>query len=127
MSVVAFVSRSHKIRELYKTVASIEIVGVDDGKIVIDRTLSTQHCVSCAPRLDSAFRDLYAVRQIVDVLKNVIDLNVIFDALAYGFAEYIEIFFLNDEHNVVKSRLECIINRVIENEFAVGADGVDLL
>ena len=118
---------AHKIGQLHKAVSSVEVIGVDDRERVVDGTCGFKHRVTGAPRLGAVGRDGNALRNVLCLLENILDLYAAFDALADSLAEKLKVFLFYNENDLVKARLERIIDRVVDDELAVGADRVNLL
>ena len=83
--------------------------------------------MACAPGLDAAFGNGVAIGQIIQLLKSVVYLQLLFQPGAHHF---LEIFFngvLDDKDDLFKAGAHGVVDGVVQNDLAVGADGIDLL
>ena len=109
--------------------AAVKIVGVDDGKGRPDHIARAQHGVHGAERL-AALRQLRPRRgEAVRRLERVVDAHAgaLLDAVAEEVAHVLQHLRLDDEHDAVKPGAQRIVDRVLHQDLAVGAEALDLL
>ena len=109
--------------------AAVKIVGVDDGKGRPDHIARAQHGVHGAERL-AALRQIRPRRgEAVRRLERVVDAHAgaLLNAVAEEVAHVLQHLRLDDEHDAVKPGAQRVIDRVLHQDLAVGAEALDLL
>ena len=80
-----------------------------------------------APRLRPAGRDGDVGGDVLQILKDVADIGVALDLVADAFAEGVLDVAPDQKDDVAEACLESIIDRVVDDQFAVRSDGIGLL
>src|ERR1700723_183001 len=105
----------------------VKIVGVDDRKGLVDRIGGRQNCMQRAPWLGAAGRDGKPQRKFVEFLKGVFDGDMFFKPCTDGLPESLLNVPADDEHDLAESRAKCVVDRIVDDGFAAGADWINLL
>ena len=100
--------RGQKIIDFRERRAAIEIIRVDDGKRAVYHALAASQRVAGAPWPGASGRDGNALRQTLQFLKDIGDMEIPFHAVADAFAELRFHLALDDEHNVAEARAPCV-------------------
>ena len=79
------------------------------------------------PRLGSSCRQLQAARQVVRILKNVLDLDLLCNPVSDGLAELFQILPLDDKDRLIEARADGVIDRKINDEVSRVGHGIQLL
>ncbi len=106
---------------------SIEIISVNHCKWGVDYIPATEGRVARPPGLLPVRRDLKALRYILDFLQHVGGFTSFFDGLTHPFPERFLNVLLYDKDNPSEPRIQCIIDRIVNDDFTIGADRVSLL
>ena len=117
--------------QLDKSLLAVIVIGVDDGKRLLQNALAGQNRLPGAPGLGAALRQADALRQRVQRLIGVGDLHTqlgagLFDAVADGLTERVLDVLADDEHDLVEPGLDGIMDGKIHDDLAVGADSGQL-
>ena len=110
-----------------KSIAAIEVVGIDDGKRLIDHTLAHKNRVVRTPRLCTVGRAGKSFRQSVGRLKHDLHRHM---TLIFGndlFTKILLEILSDDKHYFSESRFNGIIDRVVHDGFSIGAKRIKLL
>ena len=110
-----------------KGVASIKIIGIDDGERLVYHILGHQNGVVGAPGFLSSFRHFETFRQVVKFLEHIFHINTV----AKVFGIYLGFEFLFEtmtyhKHHFAKSGAYGVVNGVVHNDFAVRPNAVHL-
>ena len=117
-----------EFRSLHVCVASVEVIRIDNSEAVLENILAAEERVCGAPGLGASFGNFAALGNAdFHTLERVFHGDSFFNAMTDGFAENLVVLFLDDENNPVKSRLDCVKNGEIDDEFAVFGKLVNLL
>ena len=119
--------RGQKIINFGEGRPAIEIVRVDDGKRAVHRTLAAGQRVTGSPWLGASGRDRNALRQTLQLLKDIGDMEIPFHAVAEAFAELRLHLALDDEHHVAEARAPCVKQGKINDDVSLRIDRLDLL
>ena len=95
---------------------AIKIIGVDDGKRTFHHTPAAGHRVRRAPWLFASLGNREPLRQTVQLLIDIVDVEPFFHARADRLAEHLLDFALDDEGYAAEARLIRIIERKIDDE-----------
>ena len=93
--------------DFFKTVGSVVVIGVDDGKGGFDDVFAAEDCLSCSKWFFSSFGEVGVI------LEDVFDIDGLFDAIADEFFEIFFDFFADDEDYFIKACFFRIIDREI--------------
>ena len=113
--------------ELAVAVRAVEIVGVDGGEGLVDDAGGEKDGLGGSPGLGAAGGDGEAWGNVLERLEDVIDGDALFETRADGFAECLLDVFADDEDELAEAGAEGVVDGVVDDGFAGGADGVDLL
>ena len=115
------------LRHRRESVLAVVVVGVDDGERLVNQVFRHQHGVNRAIGLRAPFRRNKAVRQGIIFLIGVFYLDLLGNLVANQLAEGVRHAALDDENYLIKSRRHCVIDGILQQNFAVRADVVNLL
>ena len=87
---------------------AIEIVRVDDGKRAVYHALSAGQRMAGAPWLGASGRDGNALRQTLQLLKDIGDMEIPLHTVADALPELRFHLALDDEHHVAEARAPCV-------------------
>ena len=108
-------------------VASVEVVGVDDGKRLVDGLLGHQDGVVGAPGFLAAFGHLEAFGQIVQLLEHILHLDAVAEMLGVDFRfELLLKAVADNKDHFAESGADGVVDRIVHDDFAVGAYAVHL-
>lgn len=111
----------------HESIASIEIVGIDDSERLVDSLLGHKDGMVGAPRLDAASGDREASGEAVEFLKDIIDSDTVAEMLGIDFClKFLFERVTDDEDDLAETGADGIVDAIIHNNFAVGADAVQL-
>ena len=108
--------------------AAVEVVGVDNGKWLVDGLCCHHNSVVCAPRLYATLGESEALGQVVELLEYILHLYLMAEALGVehllkicleGVADY--------EYHLAEASANSVVNRVVDNSLAVRAYAIHLL
>ena len=106
--------------------SAVEIVGVDNGKIIIAKlVLAAKQSVTRTPRFYTSFR--YAVDKTIKRLESIIDLYLTVKPASDILFEKIIMLRANEQQHTVKSRKLRVKDRKIEDDLTVWSDRFKLL
>ena len=100
--------RGQKIINFGEGRPAIEIVRVDDGKRAVYHAPAAGQRVAGAPWPGASGRDGNALRQTIQLLKDIGDMEILLHAVADPFAELRFHLALDDEHHVAEARAPCV-------------------
>ena len=126
-TVFAFRRRGEMLRQHPVSASSVKIISIDNGEGLVYYISCRKHCLSRSPRLDASFGHSISCRKIVHFLECVFNLYLVLKSLAYGVSEQLEIFFLDNENDFVKSAYNSIVNGKINDKFSIVGYGIKLL
>ena len=106
---------------------AVVVIGVDHRKGAVDEVLGGQHGVAGAPGLDPAFRHGVACGQLFQLLESVFHVHGLGHPVADGGLEGILDLVLDHKDHRLKAGPAGVVERIIHDDLAVGAHGVDLL
>ena len=113
--------------QLHKSFLTVVVVGVDDGERLLDDALAGQHGLAGAPGFGAALGHTVTRGHIFQCLKRIVDLDTqvgadLLDAVADGlFKGFLDIV-ADDKDDLVKASFDGVVDRVIHDDLAVGAD-----
>jgi hypothetical protein len=107
--------------------APIEVVGIDHREGLADCVLGHQDRVAGAPRLGAVRRQREAGRQGIPLLEGVGDGDTPREATADGLAEGGFEVAADDEDDLAEAAADRVEHRVVDDQFATGADRLKLL
>ena len=116
-----------EFRHSLEAVLAVEIVGVDDGKRLMDSVFGYQDGMGGAVRFHTLRVDREAFGNGVQLLKYIAGVNL-FGIFAED--EFLEILFhasADDKHHAAIAGIDGILNRVVHDGFTVGTEVVQLL
>ena len=87
---------------------AIEIVRVDDGKRAVYHAFSAGQRMAGAPWLGASGRDGNALRQTLQLLKDIGDMEIPLHTVADALPELRFHLALDDEHHVAEARAPCV-------------------
>ena len=116
-----------KIVNLPEGVAAVEIVAVDGGKGCVDILPAAHHGMAGAPGLGAAVGHGAALRQMLQVLKNVVRFHQPLYVAADLLAEILQNIVPDDENYPAKARTVGVEKGIINNALAMSAKGSKLL
>ena len=114
-------------------VPAIEVVAVDYHERFVDHVLCHQNCVGCAPRLLPFRVEFESFRNLVEFLGDEYKLEraavnafhlAVF--LLYRLAELLEEILSDNIDHFAEARLDCVINRVVDDSLPGRAESVHL-
>ena len=88
---------------------TIIIVCVDDRHRAINSFAGRKHCVGGAPWLLTAGRHAVALRQISELLENILDIHILSGPLREQIPKCSFIFLFNDKDGFIKAGHHCVI------------------
>jgi len=109
--------------------APVVIVGIDNRKGSVNGVFGTQHRVYCSPRFFARRRNfckLFACKQRVRVLKNVLSVEIFGNAVKKTRPKIFFYVFADDVYYAFKPALFCIVGGKVEQGFTVFSYRVDL-
>ena len=109
-----------------KRFLSVIIVGIDDGKGLMDHIFGGDNRLTGAPGFYAVRRSGEILRKIVQLLERVGHLNLLFHAISDDVSEILLQILPNNEHDAVKARLDGIVNRVIHDDLPAGSHRLQL-
>jgi len=115
------------VREKAEGIPAIEIVGIDCREWLVDYVFGGEDGLSGSPRPLPCGRDREPLRQVIQFLKDVINRDPPFEPGTDGFPKRRLDFMADDKNQVAKSGTQGVEHRVVDDRFAAGADGIDLL
>ncbi len=115
------------LRQHLVTLGSIEIVGIDHRKRLMDGVFRHQHRLRRAPRFCPSLRHFEALRNLVKFLEHVINRRVLLESGADGVLEWLFDVLADHEHNFSKTRAQGVKNRVVHQGLATRAYRINLL
>ena len=119
---------AQKIRQHLIGLPAIEIIRIDHAERLPDGVFAHQHRVRRAPRFLALRRDLEARRQLRrHVLEDVVNRHPTLDVRFDLGAERLLDVAPDDEHDLAEAGADRVEDGVIDDDFAGGADGVNLL
>ena len=116
-----------ELGSLHESVASVEVVGIDNSEAFLESVLSAKESLCCSPRLNSFGKELICGNKAVELLEYVFNVNLLLDSVTNGFLEGFVVFFLDNEYYLVEACLDSVIDGKVNNKFAVLCEWVDLL
>ena len=121
-----------KVVQLDKSLFAVVVVGVDNGERLLDDALAGQHSLAGAPGLAAALGHGVPGGNVLQRLERVVDLNAqlgadFLDAVADGLFESVLDIVADDKDDFVKPGLDGVMNGIVHDDLAVGADGCQLL
>ena len=116
-----------KIVNLLEGVAAVEIIAVDGGKGRVDILPAAHDGMAGAPGLGAAGWHGAALRQMIQVLKNVVRLHQPFHMAADLLAKILQNIVPDDENHPAKARTVGVEKGIINNALAMSAKGSKLL
>ena len=117
---------------LDKSFLAIVVVSIDNGERLLDDILAGQNCLAGAPGLAALSGNFVPGGDGVLLLESIGNLNAqvgtgLFNAVADGFLESLLNVVADDKDNLVKPGFDGIMDGVIHDDLAVGADSGQLL
>ena len=109
-------------------VATVEVVGIDDGERLVDELLGHEDGVVGPPGLLATFGDGEAGGQAVELLIGVLHLDAV--SVVLGIDARLELLLkgvADDEDHLAEAGADGVFNAVVEDDFPVGAEAVELL
>ena len=119
--------RSKEIIDFRERRAAIEIIRVDDGKRAVHHALTAGQRMAGAPWLGASCRDGNALRQTLQLLKDIGDMEIPLHTVADALPELRFHLALDDEHNVAEARAPCVKQGKINDDVSLRIDRLDLL
>ena len=110
-----------------KSLHPIVIVGIDDSKRSINQILCGKDCMAGSPRFFAVFRNFKSCRQDVQLLKRIFYFHDFGNAIANCSTECFLDFMLDDKNDSPKSGAICVVKRIINNDFPIRTNRVNLL
>ena len=95
---------------------AVKIIGVDDGKRTFHHAPAAGHRVRRAPWLSASLGNREPLRQAVQLLIDIVDMEPFFHARADCLAERLLDFALDDESYPAEARLIRVIERKVDDE-----------
>ena len=111
--------RTEEFAHHHEAVAVVEIVAVDNAERLLNHILGHEHGVVGAPGFLATFGNTETFGQCINALKNQFGRNMPFIFRQHLLTKLVFKVFANDEHNLAKSCLNGIVNRIIHDGFAV--------
>src|ERR1700722_1569230 len=108
-------------------IRAIEVISVDRSEGLVDCVRGQQDGLRGAPRLGAAGGDCEARRNVFERLKNIVNGNAFLKARPDNFSELLLDILANNENELAESRTESVEDGVVDDGFACGSDGVNLL
>ena len=110
------------VMQFYKRFFSIIIICINHSKSRINQRLRCQHCLSGSPWFRPSNRHLS--RNIVDILKTILYINTLrgtnfFNSVSNYFFKIFFNILPDNKNNLIKSRFDCIIDRIIHNHMSI--------
>ena len=122
MGLAGFIrSGGQELGGLHKSIRTVKVIRIHYGKGFL------HHVAGGTPGLFPAFRHGEAFRQVVQRLESVIHLNLAGKTAADLFLENIFKVTADNEYHFSETGPDGIINRVVKNDFPVGAHRIKLL
>ena len=106
---------------------TVEIIGVNDGKGLVDNVTSHEYGMACSPGLGAFGRNAESVRDVVQLLEHVVDVGPVLELLSDRGAEGLLDVAANDKNDLAEANPQGVIDRVVDNNLAPRTHGVDLL
>ena len=119
--------RGQKIINFGEGRLAIEIVRVDDGKRAVYHALAAGQRMAGAPWPGASGRDGNALRQTLQFLKDIGDMEILLHAVADALPELRFHLALDDEHHVAEARAPCVKQGKINDDVSLRIDRLDLL
>ena len=110
-----------------ETLSAVKVVAVDDGKRLVDDISGHHYGVIGTPGLLAAFGHHISGREIFELLEYILHGHAAAETL--GIVYLLEVLFermTDDENDLAESGADSIINRIIDNRLAAGAETVHL-
>ena len=118
---------AQKFRHLYIGVLSVIIVRIDYGEIVMHLALRAKQRMRGSPRLHTSLRHGISFGQVFKVLEHICGLDIFGNALTDGFFKIPQVLLFDDKNNFIKSRGNRVMDGIVNDKFAAGADRINLL
>ena len=118
---------AEELAHYLERVAAVEVVAVDDGKGFLNDVLAHHHGMVRAPRLFAAFGHSEALGQFVQRLEHHFHRQVVLILADNLLAEIVLKILADDKHQFAETGLDGIVDGIVHNRFAVGAQTVHLL
>ena len=115
------------IRHRRESVLAVVVVCVDDGERLVNQVFRHQHGVNRTIGLRASFRRNKAVRQGIIFLIGVCHFDLLGNLVANQLAEGVRHAALDDENHLIKPCCHRVIDGILQQNFAVRADVVNLL
>ena len=109
-----------------KRFLSVIIIGIDDGKGLMDHIFGGDNRLTGAPGFYAVRRSGEILRKIIQLLERVGHLNLLFHAISDDVSEILLQILPDNEHDAVKARLDGIVNRVIHDDLPAGSHRLQL-
>ena len=123
---VVWVARLEMRGQQLEGLRAVKIIGVDDPKRFLDGRRRHQNCVPRSPRFPAIGRHDFTRRQAIQFLKDILHGHALLETVADGFAKCRLHVPANHEYQLIKSRTNCVMHRVINNGLPAKPDRVGL-
>ena len=109
-------------------VGTVEVVGIDHGKGLVDHRRSHHQRVVRTPRLLTSFGHLEALGQILQLLIYHLNLDAAAETLGIEhLGELLGERVAYDEYDLAETGADGVVDRIVDDGLVVGADSVHLL
>ena len=115
------------LRKQAVTFRAVKIIRIDGGERFTHRVGGHENRMGGAPRLGAAGRHGKPRRQFVQFLKDVFHRDAFLETRADDFPELRFDVVPDDEDELAEAGAHRVINRIINDRLAVGADRINLL
>ena len=107
-------------KTVYQTIPflTVEIIGIDYGKGTIHLFSGLHQSMGSSPRLGSPFRKGESARKRIQFLEHIVYIRNLLDSFSDNFPKILLNLFPNDKNQLVKSRIQSIVHRVIHNNLS---------
>ena len=117
----------HVIMDTAKALLSVIIICIDHKEGAVHHSLDGQHGLACSPGLRASWCHLIALRKIADLLIGIFHRDQLLDPVADDLLKILFQVLSDNEYDLVKSGLHCIVNGVVHNDLTARAHRRQLL